>query len=108
VHQRLGHERRWFIEYTNASGIEVLKCTVNYSTKTVWDHKEDKMYDFEGRLYQFPDFDEPSDDEESSEGEEHEAEESDDGQSEAMEEVEPTVDSSESEEEEEEDLILLV
>jgi hypothetical protein len=103
VHQRLGHERRWFIEYTNAAGIEVLKCTVNYSTKTVWDHKEDKMYDFEGRLYQFPDFDdEPSDDEESTEGEEQ-GEESDDGESEALEEVEPTVDSSESEEDEEED-----
>ena len=38
VHARLGHDRRWFLEYTTDTGRDVLKCVVNYKTKMVPDH----------------------------------------------------------------------
>jgi hypothetical protein len=53
VHARLGHDRRWYMEYRNEVGQEVMKCMVNYKTKMVWDHLVRRLYDFEGRQYQF-------------------------------------------------------
>jgi hypothetical protein len=52
VHVRLGHDRRWFLEYTTDTGRDVFKCMVNYKTKMVWDHGGRRLYDFEGRHYE--------------------------------------------------------
>lgn len=54
VHARLGHDRRWYIEYLDARGGIVLQCLVNYKTKMVWDHLLRKLYNFEGQQYEFP------------------------------------------------------
>jgi hypothetical protein len=53
VHTRLGHERRWYIDYTEDTGRVLLRCMVNYQTKMVWDNTTKRLYDFEGRLYEF-------------------------------------------------------
>jgi hypothetical protein len=53
VHVRLGHDRRWFLEFTTDNGREVLKCMVNFKTKMVWDHNARRLYDFEGRPHEF-------------------------------------------------------
>ena len=52
VHVRLGHDRRWYLEYTTDTGREVLNCMVNFKTKMVWDHNARRLYDFEGRSYE--------------------------------------------------------
>lgn len=52
VHARLGHDRRWYVEYTTDTGREVLNCMVNFKTKMVWDHHARRLYDFEGRSYE--------------------------------------------------------
>lgn len=52
VHARLGHDRRWFLEYTDDTRRDVLKCMVNYKTKMVWDHAGRRLYDFEGRHHE--------------------------------------------------------
>jgi hypothetical protein len=61
IHTRLGHERRWYIEYTTDGGRQVMNCMVNYKSKMIWNQMTKKVYDFEGRLY---DFGPPDDDEE--------------------------------------------
>ena len=53
VHLRLGHDRRWYMEYDNGVGRPSLKCMVNYKTRMVWDNLQQKLYDFEGRQYEF-------------------------------------------------------
>lgn len=54
VHERLGHDRRWYIEVVNDAGYMVVKCMINYDSKMVWDHLGRRLYDFEGRQFQFP------------------------------------------------------
>lgn len=51
VHERIGHERRWFMECTNEAGRKVLSCLVNFRTTMVWDHLGRRLYNFEGRQY---------------------------------------------------------
>jgi len=53
VHARLGHDRRWYMEYWDTMGRIVLQCMVNYKTKMVWDHLLRQLYDFEGQQYEF-------------------------------------------------------
>jgi hypothetical protein len=53
VHTRLGHERRWYMEYATASGRQTLRCLVNFGTKMVWDNDGRGLYDFDGRRYAF-------------------------------------------------------
>jgi hypothetical protein len=74
VHTRLGNEKRWYLEYRNERGVETLKCMVNYETKMVWDHLERKLYDFEGRQYQFGNSEDEEDEEDEEEMEERDEE----------------------------------
>jgi len=53
VHARLGHDRRWYMEYKDEVGRIVLQCLVNYKTNMVWDHMRRQLYDFEGQQYEF-------------------------------------------------------
>lgn len=71
VHERLGHERRWFIEVLNDLGNVVVKCMVNYETKMVWDHLGRRLFNFEGHQLIIPHGDE---DREESEDEDDETE----------------------------------
>lgn len=52
VHVRLGHDRRWYLEYTTGTGRDVLNCMVNFKTKMVWDNNARRLYDFEGQRYE--------------------------------------------------------
>lgn len=56
VHERLGHERRWFLEYWDDIGPghrPKFSLMVNYKTKLIWNHSEKKLMDFQGQQYQF-------------------------------------------------------
>lgn len=75
VHMRLGHERRWYIEFRNEIGQEVVKCMVNYKTKMVWDHLARKLYDFEGQQYRVGDASDGDEEEEEEESDDEEEEE---------------------------------
>jgi hypothetical protein len=54
VHERLGHERRWYIEVLNDMGNVVVKCMVNYESKMVWDHLGRRLFNFEGHQLILP------------------------------------------------------
>jgi hypothetical protein len=58
THTRLGHERRWYIEYTTDEGRRVMNCMVNYKSKMIWNQMTGRVCDFEGRLYHFGGHDE--------------------------------------------------
>jgi len=82
VHVRLGHDRRWFVEFTTDNGREVLKCMVNFKTKMVWDHTARRLYDFEGRPHEFEaQLSEDEDEEDLFDGDLDDVEETDDDES---------------------------
>lgn len=51
VQARLGHQRRWYIEYVSEHGTHTLECLVNFELKVVWDNLDRRLYDFEGRQF---------------------------------------------------------
>lgn len=65
VQARLGHQRRWFIEYAADHGTHTLKCLVNFETHLVWDNIEGQLYGFDGRQYNFNDLPESATDDDS-------------------------------------------
>jgi hypothetical protein len=65
VQARLGHRRRWYIEYVAGNGTHTLKCLVNFETQLVLDNIEGQLYGFDGRQYTFNDWPESATDEDS-------------------------------------------
>jgi hypothetical protein len=65
VQARLGHRRRWYIEYVTAHGTHSLRCLVNFETHLVWDNIEGQLYGFDGRQYNFNDLPESATDDDS-------------------------------------------
>jgi hypothetical protein len=75
VHERLGHERRWFLQYMDDIGLahrQKISVMVNYKTGMIWNHSEKKLIDFQGQEYQFQALEDEDEDEDDSEDEEDE------------------------------------
>ena len=76
VHERIGHERRWFLKYRDyviGRGYrQKIGLVVNYETKMIWDHFEQKVIDFQGQEYRFQAEEDDDDDDDDDEEEEEE------------------------------------